>query len=56
MSQMMMVPDADETLTSNMPVLIEKMIGYFNGTITGENQSKENPEGSSSAEPAPNGD
>ena len=55
MSQMMMVPDADETLTSNMPVLIEKMIGFFNGIITGENQSKENPEGGS-AEPAPNGD
>ena len=40
----MQVPDTDETFGQNMPVLLEKMIGFFNGTLTGENDPKENPE------------
>ena len=41
---MFLVPDADKTLTQNMPVLIEKMRGYLQGTLTGEHMTKENPE------------
>ena len=41
---MIQVPDTDEQLTQNMPVLIEKMLGFLQGTLMGENSTKENPE------------
>ena len=40
----MQVPDADETFGQNMPVLLEKMIGFLNGTIMFEINLKDNPE------------
>ena len=41
---MIVVPDSDESLNQNMPVLIEKMLGFLQGTLVGENQKKDNPE------------
>ena len=41
---MLLVPDTDKTLNGNYPVLMEKMLGYLQGTLKGEQMIKENPE------------
>ena len=36
-AKMLIIPESDESLKQNMPVLIEKILEYFQGTLTEEN-------------------
>ena len=42
-SQFFQVPDTDETLGGNIDKVTEIMIGFFDGSLTGCNEPKDNP-------------